>query len=265
MATMADSSDEKPNTPPPSSHSDYSPHSNSKTSPDPYPWIDYAVQQAELAKKTVDDTVDSAISAATSRLNQFLATGSVHLHQAIDSLQYVKSEYDVYEDIFFGKIKEGIIIAAMHPVASCSAAVGLSFVALKRPRRFLYYSTLRLFVSEESLLARADAKVKELRQSVDFLKAESEKLEKRALLAEEELMRGRTKLRQTGKQIQGVIRSAYKIERQAWDLKDDLGELPRREASLFRSQVSSLASEAKREKNALLKEVSKISNYGISV
>lgn len=33
----------------------------------------------------------------------------------------------------------------------------------------------------------------------------------------------------------------------------------------FDLQVSSLASEAKREKNALTKEVTKISNYGISV
>lgn len=81
--------------------------------------------------------------------------------------------------------------------------------------------------------------------------------------------------RQAGKQIQGVIRSAYKIERQAAGmqhnnlksislsgssnsvkrnlspslhfflffvpgLKDILGELPRREASRFRSQVCSL-------------------------
>lgn len=128
-------------------------------------------------------------------------------------------------------------------------------------------------------------------------------LQKRASHAEEELIRGRTKLRfafvkeeqfiihsifhctyfscpnsigrHTGKQIESVIRSAYKIERQAAGmqilltlkfvdikqlkveanehfasvaytlffivsgLKDILGELPRREASMFRSQVSS--------------------------
>ena len=38
------------------------------------------------------------------------------------------------------------------------------------------------------------------------------------------------------------------IERRAGGLKDILGELPKREASLFRSQVSKLASEAKKEK-----------------
>ncbi|XP_057496666.1 LOW QUALITY PROTEIN: RGS1-HXK1-interacting protein 1-like [Actinidia eriantha] len=219
----------------------------------------------QLAQKTVEETVDSAIAVTKSRVDRFLSTGSSHLHQTIDSLQDLKSEYDVYEDIVFGKIKEGVLVAASHPMASCSAAVGLGFLALKRPRRFLYYNTLRLFTSEESLLSRADNKVKELRQSIDLLKAESEKLEKSALQAEGELIRGRTKLRQAGKQIQSVIRSAYKIERQAWGLKDDLGELPRREASRFRSQVSNLASEAKKERSAMTKEVSKISNYGISV
>ncbi|KAF7153717.1 hypothetical protein RHSIM_Rhsim01G0135700 [Rhododendron simsii] len=268
MAIMAEAPDENTIAPPspPPSHSDYSaPLSQSRIPADATPWIDYAVEQARVAQKTVEETLDFAISTTRSRLDRFLSTGSAHLHTTADSLQDLKSDYVVYEDMVFGKIKEGIIVAASHPVASCSAAVGLGFLALKRPRRFLYYNTLRLFSNEEALLSRADTKVKELRQSIDLLKAESEKLEKRALQAEEELTRGRTKLRQAGKQIQGVIRSAYKIERQAGGLKDDLGELPRREASRFRSQVSNLALEAKRERNTLTKEVSKISNYGISV
>ncbi|KAI4370669.1 hypothetical protein MLD38_018993 [Melastoma candidum] len=133
------------------------------------------------------------------------------------------------------------------------------------PRRFLYYKTVRLLLSEESMLSRAQSKVQELRKSIDQLKAESEQLERDAKIAEEIMIHGRTKLRQAGKQIQGAIRSSYKIERQARGLKDIINELPRREASHFKSQVSSLASEAKREKSVLSKVISKISNYGISV
>ncbi|XP_057981642.1 RGS1-HXK1-interacting protein 1 [Malania oleifera] len=229
------------------------------------PWIEHAVQQAQLAYKIAEDSVDSFIDASRSRLSQIRSTSSAHLQQTIESLKEVNTEYHAYEDVFFGKIKEGILIAASYPTVTCATAVGLGLLGLKRPRRFLYHKTLHLFVSEESLLNRADAKVKELRKSIDLLKTESEKLEKRALQAEEEMKRGRTKLRQAGNQIQGVVRSAYKIERQAAGLKDILGELPRREALRFRSQVSNLASEAKRERNALTKEVSKISNYGISV
>ncbi|GKV12846.1 hypothetical protein SLEP1_g23940 [Rubroshorea leprosula] len=229
------------------------------------PWIDYAVKQALQYQKIVEETMDSTIEASRSRLSQIRETSSAHFHQTIDSLNDAMSEFADYEDMFFGKVKEGVNVAALHPLITGTVAFGLGCVVLKRPRRFLYYNTLRLFVSEESLLSRADLKVKELRQSIDRLKADGEKLERSASVAEEELIRGKTKLRQAGKQIQGAIRSAYKLERQAAGLKDILGELPRREASRFKSQVSNLASEVKKERNALTKEVSKISNYGISV
>ncbi|KAF4401862.1 hypothetical protein G4B88_013149 [Cannabis sativa] len=255
------------------------------------PWVDYAIEQGRLYQKTVEETFDSAVEASRSRLSQILSTSSAHVYQTLDSLQDVKSECGAYENIIFGKIKEGVIVSASNPLLTGGVATGLGVLVLKKPRRFLYHKALRLFLSEETLITRAEGKVRALRQSLDVIKTESEKLEcsilyfymsghyipkdtthaikkhfqKGAKQAEEELKRGRTKLRQAGKQIQGVISSAYKIERQAGGLKDILSELPRREASQFRSQVSSLASEAKRERNALTKEVTKISNYGISV
>ncbi|KAI4356707.1 hypothetical protein L6164_000707 [Bauhinia variegata] len=261
MATMAESSNADP-TSPPGDH----PTSNSpKFLDEVTPFIDYAVQQAQLYQKTFGDTVESTLEASKSRISQIRSTSSAHFNQTLDSLDDLKSKYNAYEDLLFGKIKEGVLIAASHPVITCATTAGLGLVVFKRPRRFLYYSTLRVFVSEETMIAKAEAQMKELKQSIDLMKLESEKLEKRALHAEEELLRGRNKLRLAGKQIRSVIHSAYKIERQAAGLKDILGELPRREASHFRSQVSKLASEAGREKNLLTKEISKISNYGISV
>ncbi|KAK6120716.1 hypothetical protein DH2020_045541 [Rehmannia glutinosa] len=119
------------------------------------PWTDYAVEQAQIAQKTIESTLDNAIEVTRSRVDRILTTSSAHFNQTIDSLQDLKSDYSTYEDIVFGKIKG-------------------------------------LF---ETLLSRADTKVKEFRQSIDLLKAESEKLEKKALQAEEDLVRGRTKLR----------------------------------------------------------------------
>nr|XP_023882034.1 uncharacterized protein LOC111994392 isoform X4 [Quercus suber] len=274
MATVAESSEANPIPPPPppppspsSSEGNHNHNNNSAKTLDETTmlWVEYAVHQAQLYQKAIKEALDSAFEVSRSRLSQIHSTSSAHFNQTIDSLQDLKSDYATYEDLLVGKIKEGVVIASSHPLITGGVAAGLGLTVLKRPRRFLYYKTLRLFASEESLLSRADSQVKELRQSIDLLKAESEKLEKRALHGEEELLRGRTKLRQAGKQIQGVIRSAYKIERQAGGLKDILGELPRTQASRFRSQVSKLASEAKRERVALTKEVTKISNYGISV
>ncbi|WRX08390.1 hypothetical protein QQP08_000877 [Theobroma cacao] len=296
MATVSESPEDSPNPkspaptplPPPS---DYPSKSESKVLEQATPWIDYAVEQALLYQKIIEQNINATIEASRSRLSEFGSTSAAHFNQTIDSLEDVKSQLAVYENMMFGKVKEGIKIAASHPMITGGIAVGLGVLVLKRPRRFLYYNTLRLFVSEEwggpssnqassryktlsitsyylllqSWLSKADIRVKELRQSIDRLKAESVKLERSASVAEEDLIRGRKKLRHAGKQIQSVIHSAYKIERQAAGLKDILGELPSREASRFRSQVSNLASEAKRERNALAKEVSKISNYGIAV
>ncbi|XP_020519614.1 uncharacterized protein LOC18428830 isoform X2 [Amborella trichopoda] len=203
------------------------------------PWIEYAVQEAESIKKTLMEATDSALEATRSRLFDIHATSSAHFYQAKEALLDVKTKYSEYEDSMFGKVKG--------------------------PRRYLFNSVQRLFVSEESMLASAEAKVKELRQSIELVKNESKKLEERARLAEEEMRRGQTKLRHAGHQIQTAIHSAYKIEKQARGLKDILGELPRREASRFRSQVSKMASEAKRERDALGKEVTKITNYGIPI
>ncbi|EEF50312.1 uncharacterized protein LOC8265838 [Ricinus communis] len=267
MTTIAEESspsEEKPSPPAPS-HFPEAEMIKYKTLEEVTPWIDYAIQQALTYQKTIEEAVDDATKALRSRFSEIRSTSSAHFNQTMDSLQDVKSELGAYEDTLFGKVKDGVNVAASHPLITGGVAVGLGFVLFKRPRRFLYYNTLRLFVSEEALLSKADAKVKELQQSISLLRAESEKLEKRASSAEGELIRGRTKLRQAGKQICGVITSTYKIERQAAGLKDIIRELPSREASRFRSQVSSLATEAKRERNALTKEVTKISNYGISV
>lgn len=228
-------------------------------------WIDYAIEQAVIAQKTVEDALESAISLSRSRFDEIRSTSSAHFQMTLNSLQDFKSEFNVYEDIAFGKIKEGIFWAASHPFITSGVVFGSGLLALKRPRRYLYYNSLRLFVSEEALISKANGRVEKLRQSVHSLKAEYEKLERMSSIAEEELKRGRTKLRQAGNQIQWAIRSTYKIERQAAGLKDVLKELPSGDASRFRSQVTNLALEVKRERIALSKEVRKISNYGISV
>ncbi|KVH91216.1 hypothetical protein Ccrd_006777 [Cynara cardunculus var. scolymus] len=200
-------------------------------------WVDNAVQQALIVPKTILGTLESAISATTSRLKQFKLTSSANLQMTFESLRDRKSAYNAYEDYLFGKIREGVFFAAANPFATSGIVVVSGFLAVKRSRRALYYKTLRLFLSEEAMLSRATAKVQKLRDSVKDITEEGKKLENFSLAAERELKRGRNKLRQAGKQIQGVISSAYKIERQSGGLKDILKELPKRDASQFRSAV----------------------------
>ncbi|KAL4567181.1 hypothetical protein LXL04_022756 [Taraxacum kok-saghyz] len=227
--------------------------------------VDNVVQQTLTAPKIILGTLESAISATTLRLCQIKSTSSAHLLMAFDSLKDLKSDFNVYEDIMFQKIKESFCFTVAHPLGTSGVVIGLGVLGVKRTRRGLYYNTLRLFLSEEAMLSRATAKAQKLRDSVREITEEGHKLEKFTVRAESVLKRGRKKLRQAGKQIQGVISSTYKIERQSGGLKDILKELPKRDASQFRSEVSKLASEAMRERRVLNKEVRKISNYGIPV
>ncbi|XWS77267.1 hypothetical protein CRYUN_Cryun01aG0246500 [Craigia yunnanensis] len=224
MSTVFESPEDKskPNSPP-LPPSDFPSKRESKALEQATPWINYAVEQALLYQKIIEQNINATIEASRSRLSEIRSISSAYFNQTI-------SQLGVYEDIVFGKVKEGINIAASHPLITGGVAVGLEFLVPKRPRRSLYYKTLCLFESEE----------------------------RSASVAEEELIRGRTKL------------STYVAEKTpmfsvASGLKDILGELPRREASRFRLQVSNIASEAKRERNALAEDVLKISNYGIAV
>ncbi|XP_020244072.1 uncharacterized protein LOC109822302 [Asparagus officinalis] len=180
-------------------------------------------------------------------------------------MELAKSQYEIHEELAVAKIKEGILIAASHPEISCGAAAGLGLVVFKRPRRFLIRNTRRLFMSEESLLSDAEAKVNELRQSMNLVKNESRKLEERARKAVEEMERGQQALIKEGRGIQSELRFINRIEKETMGLKDVIREFPRRDASRFRSEVSTLSSQVKQEKKALNKTATKIINYGIAI
>ncbi|RDX90196.1 hypothetical protein CR513_27967, partial [Mucuna pruriens] len=226
MAMVAESAESDP------APDDYPKTNNPQAFDETTAFIDYAVAQAQLYHKAFNDAFDSTVDTAKSRFFQIRSTSSAHIHNTLDSLDDLKSQYNAYEDLLFGKIKEGVLVAASHPVITCGASAALGLLVLKRPRRVLYYNTLRLFASEErkgvpiaetknlsialshqasletinisiganlhrinpattnsfvkrdklpsSLISRAHAEVKELRQSIELLKAEGEKLEKLA-------------------------------------------------------------------------------------
>uniref|UniRef100_A0A2P2JSA0 Uncharacterized protein n=1 Tax=Rhizophora mucronata TaxID=61149 RepID=A0A2P2JSA0_RHIMU len=103
MAAVAEQpSEKKPNAPPPN---DLSSTIKSKALEEAVPWIDYAAQQALIYQKTMQETLDAAIKAFRSRFSEIRSTSSAHLQQTINSLEDVKSELGVYENIFFGKVK----------------------------------------------------------------------------------------------------------------------------------------------------------------
>ncbi|XP_020694605.1 uncharacterized protein LOC110108338 [Dendrobium catenatum] len=225
--------------------------------------VEYAIGEAIRFKQAVSAATDAAVFSARSGLSQVISASSDSLQEAQGLVKWVKSEYTAYEDLSVEKIKEGIYVAACHPGISLAVAGGVGLVVLKRPRSFLIRNTRRLFLSEESMLADAESKVNDLRQSVNLVKNESRKLGERALKAEEEMERGRKALIDEGRGIQAELRFVRKIERDIMGLKDLINELPRREASRYRSVISNFVSQVKHEKKSLSNTASKIVNYGI--
>ncbi|WOK94927.1 hypothetical protein Cni_G03632 [Canna indica] len=222
-----------------------------------------AGSSAEDLKKTVSSAADTAMQSAGSSLSLAVSASSERLEEAKVIIEWAKNQYTAAEEVAVAKIKEGIIDAASHPALSCGIAAGLGLVLFKRPRRFLIRNTRRIFVSEESLLSSAQTKVKELQQSMNMVTNESKKLEDRALRAMEDMKRGQRQLIEEGRLIQRQLNSADHIEKQIMSLKGRLTELPKADASRFKSQVSSINSHVRQEKRVLNGALMKIINHGI--
>ncbi|XP_039134449.1 uncharacterized protein LOC120271835 [Dioscorea cayenensis subsp. rotundata] len=221
-------------------------------------WLEDAAGQAIVLKQDL-------LAAARTAGRRILAASSSGFHETKEAVEWIKMEYAAREDELFSKIKEGVAIAAAHPNLSAGVTVSLGLVAFKAPRRFLIHNTRRLFVSEEFLLSQAEAKVNQLRQSVNSVKNDIKKFEERASNAQNEMERGRQTLIDTGSKIHRELRYIDKLEREAMGLKEFISELPRREASEYRSQVSGVISKVKEDKKVLRQVISKMVNYGISV
>lgn len=88
MATVSESPEDSPNPnspaptplPPPS---DYPSKSESKVLEQATPWIDYAVEQALLYQKIIEQNINATIEASRSRLSEFGSTSAAHFNQTI--------------------------------------------------------------------------------------------------------------------------------------------------------------------------------------
>ncbi|BAT74805.1 RGS1-HXK1-interacting protein 1 [Vigna umbellata] len=203
----------------------------------------------------------SAIQSA--RTVQHSSTTQFHAFQ--NSLPEAASQYRKYEDAFFNKVKDGLMIAKENPALTAGVAISTALLVMRAPRRFLFRHTFGRLQSEEARYARTEKSVKDLNLSVDLLKKESVKLLQRTALAEKEMKYGHTELQGAGSQFQQLAKSAYKVETRASDLLDKLRYIPSREALALRAEVASMASNLKRQRSALNKRIVKINELGVPV
>ncbi|KAK6923284.1 hypothetical protein RJ641_011588 [Dillenia turbinata] len=190
--------------------------------------------------RTVMESTDSALRSARTLQH----SSSTHLRNLRDLIPEIKSQYKIYEDAFFTKVEDELIKAKEHPALAAGVAFTAGLLLMRGPRRFLYRQTLGRFQSEEAKFVGAEKNVKELNLSVDLMKKESKKLLERAALAEKDMIRGNSEL----KEIPG--RDALKLRAEAIDISND---------------VASMSSLLRQQRIALNKRIVKISDLGVPV
>lgn len=249
-----------PSTPPPDSSTSES-SSAPAAAPEILPASAYLVSTAEDLKSAVRHSTDSAIGSA-----RFLQqTSSSHIRTLQDFIPEAVSHYRTYEDAVVKKVKDELASAREHPAAAVGIALTAGLFMMRGPRRFLFRQTLGRLQSEEARYAKAEKSLKELNLSVNLMKKESQKLLERAGLAEKDMKYGHDELVNTGRQIQQLAKTAYKVESEATDLMDRLRDMPGRESLTLRAEVASMASFLKKQRNALNKRIMKISELGVPV
>ncbi|XP_062224381.1 uncharacterized protein LOC133922872 [Phragmites australis] len=232
----------------------------------------FGTEKADAAKAALGAATTLATSSAsaaasassTAAFSAYAAASDLTL-VAKEELEWVKKEYSAHEQMVFGKIKEGVIMAITDPGIAVGSATLAGIVLFKRPRSYLIQRVRRMFVSKETLLSGIQAEVNHMRQTVNLVSNESQKLMDRAATAEKRFQKGWNTLREEGRTIQHELNQISDIEKQAVGLKGILDQLPRAHASEFRSEISGLASQVKKEKRVLNLALSKIVNYGVPI
>nr|CAB3445244.1 unnamed protein product [Digitaria exilis] len=218
--------------------------------------------KAALASATTlaTSSASAAASASSTAASSAYAAASDLTLIAKEELEWIKMEYSVHEQMVFGKIKEGVLMAITHPGIAAGSATLAGIVLFKRPRSYLIQRVRRMFVSKETLLSGIQAEVNHMRQTVNLVSNESQKLMDRAATAEKRFQKG-----EEGRAIQHELSEISDIEKQAVGLKGILDQLPRAHASEFRSEISGLASQVKKEKRVLNAALTRIVNYGVPI
>ncbi|XP_020275206.1 uncharacterized protein LOC109849748 [Asparagus officinalis] len=210
-------------------------------------------------------STESSIDGSDALRSPLISSPFLPLQKLQEVMPGLTSQYKIYEDAFVQKVKDGLLIVRENPAASGGIAVASGLLLMRGPRRFLFRNTLGRLQSEETKILKTEASLKELSQSVEKLKKESKNMILRTGFGEEELLRGRTKIRDAGHEIQRLSKSVYKIESQAADLMDGLRAMPGRSALKLRAEVASMASDLKQQRRDLNKKILKIAELGIRV
>ncbi|KXZ47566.1 hypothetical protein GPECTOR_34g725 [Gonium pectorale] len=131
-------------------------------------------------------------------------------------------------------------------------------------RRLLYRATLGRLRSTENIIRGSEGKVEGLRVKLTDFGEEAKKLQERMVSAEEEYLRGRSKLKATRLELQRLASVVTKSERAAAGVLDDLRTIKKVDKAVqLRAEAASQVSALKAQRSALQQWIYRIASKDI--
>ena len=162
---------------------------------------------ADAATSAVDAAVSSAVASASKltavaaeAVNDRVEIGRAHLEAASWELQSA-------EDKFFKAPSRALASAIERaPYATAAAGAALALLAVPGTRRILWHASFGRMQSEEALVRAAARSAETLKAASEVTSSELARLRDAAVAAEEEMTRGRGKLRQAAADLKRLVR-----------------------------------------------------------
>ena len=161
----------------------------------------------DAATSAVDAAVSSAVASASKltavaaeAVNDRVEIGRAHLEAASWELQSA-------EDKFFKAPSRALASAIERaPYATAAAGAALALLAVPGTRRILWHASFGRMQSEEALVRAAARSAETLKAASEGTSSELARLRDAAVAAEEEITRGRGKLRQAAADLKRLVR-----------------------------------------------------------
>ena len=169
-----------------------------------------ALPGAATASNVVDSAVSSIVRIGSTRVAVATEVASAQIAVARSRLDAVETAAREIESRFFERptaIATSAVTRA--PYATAAGAVAVASLALPGTRALLWRATFGRLQSEEFLFNRATRAYESLAHAAEGRAGELAKAREAAAIAEEEMSRGRSKLRAAAKELKRLVRAAF--------------------------------------------------------
>ncbi|MEW5297756.1 MAG: hypothetical protein WDW38_006940 [Sanguina aurantia] len=174
------------------------------------------------------------------------------------------AHYQAAEDQVFGYLKDGLRWGIANPyIAYPASGLGLALL-LPGTRRLLYRMTIGAMRNPESIRQASEGRVTVLRTQLEDYSKEALKLQVRMTAAEEEMLRGLTKLKATRAEFERLHSVVEKGEHTATGVLRELRSIHKLDAvSALRGEAATQLSGFRAQRRALEKSIYKLAKQGM--